>query len=268
MKSIAYFLLGVIFALSFGGASAGYAAPVWNEACPAVLPSGGPTAAALAAEIPDWDSDHRTQLSWPSAGVRAPGRVDPNSLALCRKVVGEIFRPGVIAANWTDDKVLLTTLRLRNIGGPLSPGKTAPTEQTEPVLFFRVETDKYVLQFMKRAYACHVTIRLVDGETFDIEKLAPTIFAERVLPPEWKAPCYGALERSSRVLRAGYWTARDIMQRDDAGHYRIVDTTTAVISKAPLGKGLYGSSYFYTNGQFATVAIYAGPDPANVISEP
>jgi hypothetical protein len=268
MKFTVYLALGAMLSLLLSGLSLSAAGSVWNNACPNVLPTAGPSAALLKGEIPDWDSDHRMALTWPQAAVAAQGDVEPNELSLCRKVLGEIFKPGVIPEGYTDDKVLLTKAVLQEVGPTRRGENTGPVEAEQPVLFFRVRTEKYVLQFMKRAYVAQITVRLSDEKAFDIQQLASEIFTARILPPEWQAPCYSMLQRESRILRAGYWMTRDSVRKDESGRYTGIQTITAVASKAPLGKGLYGHSHFYTNGQFATIAIYAGPDPRYVAPEP
>jgi len=231
---------------------------LWNEQCP---PSFGETAGlgqALKSEIPDFHSDFRLQFDWPMGKPCS----DPNErlskeISLTKKVLCEVFRPGIVPIESIDAKFLaLSKVSLRNT--------------KENALVVRFRKGDCIIKLMKFKRKIFVTFRRVSGEAIDVKQLSGDIFNPRILPAEWEKPLYfGKLKRESKVLRGGAWMTRQMCMMDSSGNLISADDHVCAGTPVPLGEGLYARVDFYTNGRFVSYQIAGGPNlpPVKTVSE-
>jgi hypothetical protein len=204
----------------------------------------------LKKEIPDFHSHFRSQFEWrPGKKITEPNELLQKEIGLARRVLSEVFRPGIVPMEWIDGKMrLVSDVQVGN--------------RKEQALIVRFANENYIVKVTKtvgKKARAFVTVRATSGERFDIEELANAVFDTRMLPAKWEKPFYhGRLRRKSKVLRAGMWTARDTRTIDSSGE--IVDADAHLpVENGPLGEGLYKRVDFYTNGRFAMFQILGGP---------
>jgi hypothetical protein len=220
---------------------------LWNDECPSPVSENEKERISFKKDIPEDALSVRVQLDAQyGPKISEPNEILLKEIALTEKVVKEVFQPGIIPTVENLRKEFF--LSDINLGGP-----------KEKVLNFRVKTDKYIVQFMKREFTIYVTVKLTSGQTIDIPKLSEDIFNKRIWPLKWEDIFY--LKLDSKILKAGTWIARDNMILTSSGEYEMIGQSIARIELAPIGEGVYGNVTFYTNNKFVIFTIVGGPKP-------
>jgi hypothetical protein len=225
---------------------------LWNEDCPSAVSDNEQYREALKKEFADFESGLGLLLDLQKGQkITEPNESFQKEMALTEKVVREVFKPGIILLESLKDKFLISDVYF--------------TSKKEQVLIFSVKNDKYIIQFMKLSYTIYLTIRPTSGKAISIPELATDIFTNRILPTKWEADFYiKELKRDSKILKAGFWHARDTFRITPSGKAYSIEQFNVVKTGrvwVPLGEGLYSLVNFNTDGKFALFTISGGPKP-------
>ncbi|MCK4794126.1 MAG: hypothetical protein KAV87_60925, partial [Desulfobacteraceae bacterium] len=221
---------------------------LWNDQSPCSYAETPQEGEFLKKEIPNFHSYFRLQFEWQTGQWTEPNEIPSNQIALTKKILSEIFKPGIIPIESIDDKFLLL------------PDVSFAGRTPEDALVVRLKKGKYAIKIMKSEYQIFITIRPISGKKINIKQFAQEVFNSRILPAKWGKPLYhGKLRRKSKVLRAGAWSARDATKIDSSGR-TVYAYSREPVDDAPIGEGLYKRVDFYTNGRFASFKIIGGPE--------
>jgi hypothetical protein len=232
---------------------------LWNEECPSAVSENAQEREALKKEIPDFEKGLRPLLDLQvSQKISEPNDNLKKEMALTEKILKEVFRPGIIPLESIKDKFRLSNISI-----------SSREEKKEQYLIFRIKQDKYIIQFLKSLNAICITIRPTSGESIDIPQLAEDIFNKRILPLKTNNRLSIIMnpKRDSKILKAGFWGARDYDRITPSGKSYTMDQFTARMEWLPVGEGLYGNVTFYTNNKFAIFVIVGGPKILNKDAE-
>jgi hypothetical protein len=221
---------------------------LWNEECPSAVSDDAKERQNLKKEFPDFEAGLGLLLDIPNGKkISEPNESLQKEINLNDKIVKEVFKPGIVPLESLKDKFLIADVNISK-------------KNIEQVLIFRVKQEKYIIQFMKFSHSICVTIRPTSGKTIDIPQIAEDIFNKRILPLKMNNKLsINSLKRDSKILKAGFWRARDTDRITPSGKGYSMDQFTAKPERLPIGEGLYGNVTYYTNNKFAIFAIVGGP---------